>query len=126
MFRFLFIKVLIAKKSNDRIMLGSTWMVNHDIIFDNDERIYGFVEAECGSSDSNFDFFLTENCQKLYDYIFLLISLVLLLLSIIFYLIYKLVKKNKGTRIGFNKISMEEGKRYLKLAHNVINLSEVK
>jgi hypothetical protein len=94
-------------------MLGSTWMVNHDIIFDNDQRTYGFVEAECGSSESNFDFFLTENCQKLYDYIFLLMSLVVLLLTIIFCLIYRLVKKNKGTRVGFNRISMEEGKSSL-------------
>lgn len=110
MFRIYFIKVKIYKRSNDRIMLGSTWMVNHDIIFDNDERTYGLVEAECGSSDNIFDFFMTENCQKLSDYIFLLICLVLLLLSIIFYLIFKLVKKNKGTRLGFNKISTEEGK----------------
>jgi hypothetical protein len=94
-------------------------MVNHNIAFDLESKTYSFVEAVCNPNEIEFDYFLFENCQRLYDYIYSLISVILLLLSIIFYLIYNLSRRNKGSKVKFDKISTEESKINNKLGENV-------
>ena len=41
------------EKSSNRLTLGSTWMIGHDIIFDRENKKIGFVEAFCDKKNKN-------------------------------------------------------------------------
>ena len=92
-------------------MLGSTWMVNHDLIFDNKAKTIGFVEADCNNTETDFEYFLTDdNCDRLNDQIFILESIIVILICIIFFLIYRFYIKKKRNDVIFNKLSTDESK----------------
>lgn len=57
---------LIKFFSNNEILLGSTWMHNHDIIFDNQDKKIGLVSSQCdrANGDLNFNNYNNKYNQK--------------------------------------------------------------
>ena len=73
----------INKYSGNKITLGSSWIIGHDIIFDRKNKILGIAEADCAldkninltngleliNNDENSDFILKMNYSDNYNYI---------------------------------------------------------
>lgn len=92
------------KGNSFRINLGSTWMHNHDIIFDKTNQRIGFTKASCNSLDNsnNKGFNLREMGEvdliqqgtSIYFWLFSFILMILLI--IIAFLLHAIYSMNKG------------------------------
>jgi hypothetical protein len=113
--------------SSNEILLGSTWMHNHDIIFDLENKKIGLVDSNCSgdmmefnnlNSSKNFKNISYENCEvvhKLYLQIIICVCIIsLICIALTATLANKLKLSPEVTVINSSKYS-KQGKLILKL-----------
>ena len=105
--------------ASNEILLGSTWMHNHDIIFDLENRKIGFVESNCSGEESfylNYNKFRNvkvissnRNCEvtvNMYFNIILTVTIIsIFIISLISLAVYRL---NQGNNFLWTKLSTDE------------------
>jgi hypothetical protein len=125
------------QNSNNEILLGSTWMHNHDIIFDNDNKRIGLVSSNCEmrknynndyydndyngyNNDINNNKFPTNNDKNAYtcenDIVYLrniCIGVAFIMIIIIAILVYIIRELRKNGRFLWLTLNEDIGKYYL-------------
>ena len=110
------------KNSANIINLGASWMIGHDIIFDNQNNKIGFTEADCNQRDSsnngeeevdiplyndNINIIDNNYGKKIFIlYIIIISILIVTIIFLCFYIFY--LKKGKKILCNKNKTNIEE------------------
>ena len=113
--------------NSNEILLGSTWMHNHDIIFDNVNRRIGLVSSSCDMSYSNNKDLSKENegtettiptvpiedkdtkCETNYDfYVTIILMLSILIVMLIVILILACFRIRRGQNFLWMRLQNED------------------
>ena len=96
-----------AKTSGNKITLGSTWLIGHDIIFDREKKLLGFAEANCFQNKNLnmtnglefIEYFLSKRNIKNIISLVIIILANFLLISLIILIILIILKKNNQNNL---------------------------